>query len=76
VRPGTTTVSVVDRSRVRVTVDAPERDFAVARIGAPVHIDMLSTGAKVNATVQYALVGLSVRISLRPVRKVHQPASA
>ena len=51
VRPGTTIVSVVDRSKVRVTVDAPEKDFAVARIGAPVRIDMLSTGAKVIATV-------------------------
>jgi membrane fusion protein (multidrug efflux system) len=51
VRPGTTIVSVVDRSRVRVTVDAPEKDFAVAHIGAPVRIDMLSTGAKVDAIV-------------------------
>jgi membrane fusion protein (multidrug efflux system) len=51
VRPGTTIVSVVDRSKVRVTVDAPEKDFEVARIGASVRIDMLSTGAKVVATV-------------------------
>jgi RND family efflux transporter MFP subunit len=51
VRPGTTIVSVVDRSRVRVTVDAPEKDFAVARVGAAVRIDMLSTGAKVVAAV-------------------------
>ncbi len=51
VHPGTTIVSVVDRNMVRVTVDAPEKDFDVARVGASVHIDMLSTGAKVVASV-------------------------
>ena len=51
VHPGTTIVSVVDRKTVRVTVDAPEKDFAVARLGAPVRISMLSTGAAVVGVV-------------------------
>jgi RND family efflux transporter MFP subunit len=51
VHPGTTIVSVVDRNTVRVTVDAPEKDFDVARVGAPVRISMLSTGAELVAAV-------------------------
>ena len=51
VHPGTTIVSVIDRRIVRIVVDAPEKDFAVARVGAPAHIDILSTGAQLVATV-------------------------
>jgi RND family efflux transporter MFP subunit len=51
VHPGTIIVSVVDRNTVRIVVDAPEKDFNVATVGAPVHIDVLSTGAKLTAAV-------------------------
>src|SRR5665213_4205455 len=51
VHPGTTIVSVVDRRTVRIVVDAPEKDFNVAAVGAPVHVDVLSTGATLTAAV-------------------------
>jgi membrane fusion protein (multidrug efflux system) len=51
VHPGTTIVSVVDRKTVRIVVDAPEKDFNIAAVGAPVHIDLLSTGATLTAAV-------------------------
>jgi membrane fusion protein, multidrug efflux system len=51
VHPGTTIVTVVDRNTVRIVIDAPEKDFNVAIVGAPVQIDVLSTGAKLTAAV-------------------------
>jgi len=51
VHPGATIVSVVDRNTVRVTADAPEKDFEVVGKGAPVTIEVLSTGARVDARV-------------------------
>jgi membrane fusion protein, multidrug efflux system len=51
VRPGTAIVSIVDRSTVRVTVDAPEKDFSAVGPSAPVEVAMLATGDRVNAVV-------------------------
>ena len=50
-RPGTAIVSIVDRNTVRVTVDAPEKDFDIVPVSTPVRIRMLATGAEVDATV-------------------------
>jgi multidrug efflux pump subunit AcrA (membrane-fusion protein) len=44
VRPGTAIVSVVDRSIVRISGDAPEIDFEVVAPGTEVKIRVLSTG--------------------------------
>ncbi|MEA2753368.1 MAG: rane fusion protein multidrug efflux system [Myxococcales bacterium] len=51
IRPGTTIVSVVDRTTVRVVVDAPEKDFEAAQVDTPVNVHMLSTGAEAAAVV-------------------------
>jgi RND family efflux transporter MFP subunit len=51
VRPGTAIVSIVDRNTVRVTADAPEKDFDIVAVSTPVRIRVLATGAEVNATV-------------------------
>ncbi|HEY6460435.1 MAG TPA: efflux RND transporter periplasmic adaptor subunit, partial [Polyangiaceae bacterium] len=51
VRPGTPIVSVVDRNTVRVVVDAPEKDFDVVAPGNMVSIQMLATGAHVDAPI-------------------------
>ena len=51
VHPGTTIVSIVDRNTVRIVVDAPEKDFNVATVGAPVRLEVLSTGVTLNAVV-------------------------
>jgi membrane fusion protein (multidrug efflux system) len=51
VHPGTTIVSIVDRNTVRIVVDAPEKDFNVATVSAPVRIEVLSTGVTLNAVV-------------------------
>jgi len=51
VRPGTAIVSVVDRSTVRVTVDAPEKDFGAVAPSVPVEVAMLATGDRVDAAV-------------------------
>jgi RND family efflux transporter MFP subunit len=42
-RPGTPLLTLVDRSRVRVTANAPERDFAAVGRGAKVRVRVLST---------------------------------
>ncbi|MDB5212897.1 MAG: putative Co/Zn/Cd efflux system rane fusion protein, partial [Myxococcaceae bacterium] len=44
-------VSVVDRTTVRVVVDAPEKDFEAAQVDTPVNVHMLSTGAEAAAVV-------------------------
>jgi len=51
VRPGTAIVSVVDRSIVRVSGDAPEVDFGVVAPGTEVKVHVLSTGQKVTGKV-------------------------
>jgi RND family efflux transporter MFP subunit len=51
VTPGTTIVSVVDRSIARVVVDAPEKDFAIVSPGTPVRITLLATGAQRDAKI-------------------------
>jgi RND family efflux transporter MFP subunit len=51
VRPGMPIVSLVDRNTVRVTVDAPEKDFDSLAPGTKVDVVMLATGADVPATV-------------------------
>jgi RND family efflux transporter MFP subunit len=51
VHPGATIVSVVDRKTVRIVVDASEKDFNVAAVGTPVRVDVLSTGATLDAAV-------------------------
>jgi RND family efflux transporter MFP subunit len=51
VRPGTPIVSLVDRHAVRVTVDAPEKDFTLVPVSIPVRIRMLATGAEMVASV-------------------------
>ncbi len=40
VRPGTTLVSIVDRSLVRIAVDAPERDYELTTPGRPVRLHL------------------------------------
>ncbi len=51
VRPGTTIVSIVDRKTLRVTADAPEKDFAVVGLDTIVTIDALSIGSKISAKI-------------------------
>ncbi|HEX4454958.1 MAG TPA: efflux RND transporter periplasmic adaptor subunit [Kofleriaceae bacterium] len=51
VTPGANIVSVVDRSVVRVVIDAPEQDFDLIAPGTPVRIDMLATAAQVEAKI-------------------------
>ena len=51
VRPGTTIVSIVDRNTLRVTADAPEKDFDVVSTDTTVGIDALSTDAKITAKI-------------------------
>jgi RND family efflux transporter MFP subunit len=51
VTPGANIVSVVDRSVVRVVIDAPEKDFDLLAPETPVRVEMLATGAKVDAKI-------------------------
>lgn len=51
VHPGASIVSVVDRSVVRVTVDAPEKDFDALTPSTTVKIQMLATGASLSAPI-------------------------
>lgn len=51
VRPGASIVSVVDRRTVRVTVDAPEKDFDALAPGTMVSVEMLAIGARLSAPV-------------------------
>lgn len=51
VRPGSAIVSLVDRTIVRVTAEAPESDFGVVAPGTPVRIHLVSTNKDVAAKV-------------------------
>lgn len=50
-RPGNAIVSVVDRGTVRVTVDAPEKDFSAVLPGTLVEIEMVATDSRVTAPI-------------------------
>ena len=51
VRPGTSIVSVIDRSTVRVTAEVPEGDFGYIAPGTIVNLRMLATGAETAGTI-------------------------
>jgi membrane fusion protein (multidrug efflux system) len=51
VRPGVSIVSIVDRSTIRVTADAPEVDFGVITPGTKVTVHVISTGTDLVATI-------------------------
>jgi RND family efflux transporter MFP subunit len=51
VRPGSSLVTVVDRSTVRLTADAPEIDFAVVSPGTKVAVHLFATDRDVTATI-------------------------
>lgn len=51
VRPGVAIVSLVDRSTVRVTADAPEVDFDVVAPGTEVAIRVLATREETKGTI-------------------------
>ena len=51
VRPGNTIVTVVDRSTVRMTADAPEMDFDVVRAGTKVSVHVYATNRDFPATI-------------------------
>lgn len=51
VRPGNTIVTVVDRSIVRMTADAPEMDFDVVKEGTKVSVHLYATKRDVPGTI-------------------------
>ncbi|WP_394847642.1 efflux RND transporter periplasmic adaptor subunit [Pendulispora brunnea] len=51
VRPGSAIVSLVDRSTVRVTANAPEVDFGVVAPGTKVVIHVIATNRDIEATI-------------------------
>lgn len=51
VKPGNAIVSLVDRTTVRVTADAPEVDFDVVAPQTKVNIHVVSTGKDLTATI-------------------------
>jgi len=51
VHPGASIVSVVDRNTVRVTVEAPEKDFDALSPSTQVQIRMLATGTTLSAPI-------------------------
>jgi len=51
VKPGTSIVSVVDRSTVRIVADAPEVDFAVVDPLTKVKVSLLATKTELEATI-------------------------
>jgi RND family efflux transporter MFP subunit len=51
VRPGSSLLTVVDRSTVRVVADAPEVDFDVVKPGSKVMVHCLATNADMSATI-------------------------
>jgi membrane fusion protein, multidrug efflux system len=51
VRPGNTIVTVVDRSTVRMTADAPEVDFDVVPAGTPVSVHVYATNRDFPARI-------------------------
>jgi RND family efflux transporter MFP subunit len=51
VRPGNPVVTVLDRSMVRISADAPESDFAIVAPGTPVDIEVDATSSRTQATI-------------------------
>ena len=51
VRPGMPIVSVVDRSKVIVMVDAPEKDFELLAPSTKVTLESLATGSELRSTI-------------------------
>jgi membrane fusion protein, multidrug efflux system len=51
VRPGNTIVTVVDRTTVRMTADAPEMDFDVVRAGTKASVHVYATNRDFPATI-------------------------
>jgi RND family efflux transporter MFP subunit len=51
VRPGTSLVSVVDRTTVRMTFDVPEGDFGMVGPGTPLTVRVLATGETFRGTI-------------------------
>jgi RND family efflux transporter MFP subunit len=51
VRPGTSIVSVVDRSTVRMTFDVPEADFELVAPSTPVSVHVVATDRSLQGTV-------------------------
>ena len=51
VRPGNTIVTVVDRSIVRMTADAPEMDFDVVKEGTKVSVHLYATNRELVGTI-------------------------
>ncbi len=51
VRPGVSLVSVIDRTTVRITADAPEVDFGVVAPGTRVSVHALATGRDFGALI-------------------------
>lgn len=51
VRPGTTLLTLIDRSTVRITADVPEADFDAVAPGTAVKLRMFSTGEERTGTV-------------------------
>src|SRR6185369_15109512 len=45
-RPGSSVVTIVDRSTVRVSADVPENDFDGVAPGTPVKLRMMATGGE------------------------------
>jgi RND family efflux transporter MFP subunit len=50
-RPGSAIVSIVDRTTVRVTADAPEIDFDAVAPGTPVALHTLATNRQINGLI-------------------------
>ena len=50
-RPGTSVVTIVDRSTVRVSADVPESDFGAVAPGTPVRMRMMATGGEGTAKI-------------------------
>ncbi|HEY3808129.1 MAG TPA: efflux RND transporter periplasmic adaptor subunit [Kofleriaceae bacterium] len=51
VTPGTHIVTVVDRSTVRIVVDAPEKDFDALGPGTHARVDLLAIGTTLDAAI-------------------------
>ena len=51
VKPGSSIVTVVDRSIIRLTADVPEDDFGDVTVGTPAKIHILPTGAELTRPI-------------------------
>jgi RND family efflux transporter MFP subunit len=51
VRPGSSIISVIDRSTIRVSAEVPESDFPFVAPSSPVKIKILATGDEATGTI-------------------------